>query len=144
MRASPPSSGSQHDRGTTELLLDGGYTFLALIVAVLLAHCILEPGPIGPIRKLLSTGALRLVGRVSYGLYLYHFPIFFAVHETRLSRNHALEVIASLTLTAVAATLSFVFIERPMLRLKRRFERPGDRVTTASADEPVTGKPYAV
>jgi peptidoglycan/LPS O-acetylase OafA/YrhL len=134
---------SQLTRRTATLLIDGGYTVLALAVAVLLAHCVLEPGPVGIVRRALSTRPLREIGRVSYGVYLYHFPIFLAVHESRLSRNHAVEIVASLALTASAAAASFIVLERPMLRLKRRFERPGERLTDAQATLAVTGKTVA-
>ena len=134
---------SQYTRSTADMLVNGGYTLLALAVAVLLAHCILDPRPVGAVRRVLSSKPLREVGRVSYGVYLYHFPIFFAVHDTRLQRNHAVEVAVALALTALAAAASFVLVERPMLRLKRRFERPVDRATSATDDLPVTGKTYA-
>lgn len=78
-----------------------------------------------------KTGWLRSFGKYSYGLYVYHIPLFYAINHlikklfgSRLpfSTRHALIELALLIgITYGVAWLSFRFIESPLLRLKRYF-----------------------
>lgn len=54
------------------------------------------------------------VGKISYGLYLYHFPVFM------LCFAHKLPVIASFAITFCLAALSWHFVEKPILSLRNR------------------------
>lgn len=60
------------------------------------------------------------VGRVSYGIYLFHFPIFQYVAHQRLSYGRTLVI--EYAVLAAAVLVSWFVIEQPALRLKRRFE----------------------
>lgn len=64
----------------------------------------------------LSFGALTAVGRVSYGLYLYHLPIFWAF-DTEAAQAWP-PIILAVLLTALAVWTSWILIEKPALRLK--------------------------
>ena len=57
---------------TSSWLFQGGLTLYALTTAVLLA-VLLVPGPV---QRALATEPLRQLGRISYGVYLLHWPIF--------------------------------------------------------------------
>jgi peptidoglycan/LPS O-acetylase OafA/YrhL len=63
---------------------------------------------------------LRYVGRISYGVYLYHCPL------TLWMTDHGwawwLIVIVALPLTLVLASLSYHLVERPLLSLSRPIE----------------------
>lgn len=67
--------------------------------------------------RLLQVAPLRAIGRISYGLYLYHLPIFHWLGTPVTVASQALAVGTSFA----AATLSFFAIERPILRLGGRF-----------------------
>lgn len=68
--------------------------------------------------RLLTWWPLRAIGRISYGLYLYHWPIYFAiVWFTPTPARVAIVIV----LTFVTATVSYWVIERPILRYAGRF-----------------------
>jgi peptidoglycan/LPS O-acetylase OafA/YrhL len=82
------------------------------------------------IATVLEWRPLRYTGRVSYGLYLWHFPVF-AVVRSHFDLPGLVEVMALVGLSYAVAALSFVFIEQPFLRLKRRFA-PVDRALVSA------------
>ena len=63
--------------------------------------------------RLLTARPLRAIGRISYGLYLYHLPIFHALLRPAPSGSR---VLIAVTLTLAAATTSYWVVERPILR----------------------------
>lgn len=54
------------------------------------------------------------VGRVSYGLYLYHWPIYLIIDAERLGAGGATLLIVRVATTAVVAALSYRIIEQPI------------------------------
>jgi peptidoglycan/LPS O-acetylase OafA/YrhL len=86
------------------------YTGLALLFAPLIATASKIAA--------LSWTPLRLTGRISYGLYMWHLLVFTVVHKAHL--NPMLDAAISLTGAFVVATLSWIFFERPILALKGR------------------------
>jgi peptidoglycan/LPS O-acetylase OafA/YrhL len=105
-----------------------GFTTIAFASAGLLVLVVLRRGAV---YKLFSTQALRTVGKYSYGLYLYHFPLAVLLDPIKpilQSLFHAevpaklLFVIFSLAANLGVAWASFVFIESPIMLLKRRFQ----------------------
>lgn len=61
------------------------------------------------------------LGKISYGLYLYHFPIIYLLKYFKFSNGFFLAV-TSIALTIVIAHISFIFLEKPFLNLKTKFE----------------------
>lgn len=96
-----------------------GYTVLNLWFMVLLAN-------IGAV-PLVGNAAIRRLGRVSYGFYIFHFPMlwaFYTLSGAARGTFTALNIgvsIAAFIATWLAAEASFKFVERPFLRLKDRF-----------------------
>jgi peptidoglycan/LPS O-acetylase OafA/YrhL len=123
----------------SRLTYQGLGSLAAIACACLVLHVVYCPSRLS--RLLLENRPLVWVGRISYGLYLWHFPIFNGVlNPTRMAKL-GITGPALLTLRfAIAflvAALSFSLIERPFLRLKRRFERRRAPVNpTGSAAEP--------
>jgi peptidoglycan/LPS O-acetylase OafA/YrhL len=78
---------------------------------------------------LLGSGLFRYLGKISYGLYVYHVAsqaLALRVTEglglrPRLLGNPAVMLIASLTITVAVASVSYQLLEKPFLRLKNRF-----------------------
>jgi peptidoglycan/LPS O-acetylase OafA/YrhL len=86
-------------------------------------------GVMGPIGRLLSFRPLRRLGTVSYGMYLFHLFVTWAgwVLERRTGLRLAFytpgprQFAVVTALSALGATLSYKFIERPLNSLKERF-----------------------
>jgi lysophospholipase L1-like esterase len=95
----------------TSWLYEGGMALVALAtIAVVLAAA----GPSGPVRALLSVAPLRALGRISYGVYVFHWPIFLWLSPLRTGWAPAplfgLRVAATLGL----AVLSYRYLEAPV------------------------------
>ncbi|MBE0670348.1 MAG: acyltransferase [Anaerolineales bacterium] len=76
--------------------------------------------------RLLDWPPLQYLGRISYGLYIYHFPVIWIVgliREHGISEEAARPIIpiVSFLVTVALASLSYYVLEKPFLRLKDRF-----------------------
>jgi peptidoglycan/LPS O-acetylase OafA/YrhL len=98
----------------TPWLYRGGFLGLALIVATLIAAAS-HPG-VG-LGKAMGTQPWRYIGQRSYGLYLWHWPVFMATRPgLDLSLDGVPLLILRLGLTVGIAELSFRFVEMPIRR----------------------------
>lgn len=99
----------------------GGMTTLALLMAFVIAAAV-DGRWMGC--RWLSWHPLVGLGTVSYGLYLWHFPVFYAV-SVYGPANVPVRLVLGYGVTAAAVTISYRFVERPALAWKRRLdERP--------------------
>ncbi len=104
---------------TDGLLYQGGFTLIAVAVGIVIVAAI---GSSWFLRPLFRSSVLRGAGRISYGLYLWHIAIFFAVARYGDTWGSPLRVLVAYPLTAAATWLSWRYVERPALALKdRRF-----------------------
>jgi len=66
----------------------------------------------------------RYIGKISYGLYLYHVPIFDQFHlvpvQGEENAGNMRDVPLAVAISIAAATISYFAIERPILKLKDR------------------------
>lgn len=96
----------------------GGLAAVAVLSAVAIAALLVPGSPLG---RVLELAPLRWIGRRSYGLYLWHWPVFVLVAAAlpTWSRDGGegwtLGLIA-LALTVGAATLSYALVEEPIRR----------------------------
>jgi peptidoglycan/LPS O-acetylase OafA/YrhL len=93
-------------------MYEGGLAVAALATAAVIAHVVVSPG--APMARFLSLAPLVALGRISYGVYLWHWPLFLFVtaDATGLSRWPLLAVRVLGTLAV--AVLSYYLIERPI------------------------------
>ena len=74
----------------------------------------------GALSQALSFRPLVYIGSISYGIYLWHWPLLMIAQEGGL--NDLLhKVFIGVCVTFVAAALSFHYVERPIRNLKYRF-----------------------
>jgi len=99
-----------HARVGDEILFRGGLLAYAVLGGVLLlAAC-----QAGPVRALCSTAPLRGLGRISYGVYVYHWPIFLWLTAARTGLGPVPLTVTRLTITVALAFISFRFLEQPI------------------------------
>ena len=101
-----------HADGAAGWLYRGGFTLGALAVAAVLAHAVLSPD--AAVGRVLGLSPLVWLGKISYGLYLWHWPLFGLLNADRTGL-HGLQLLGLRLATTVAvAALSYVLIERPI------------------------------
>ncbi len=77
----------------------------------------------GATRGLLARAPLPAIGRISYGIYLIHWPVLWLLTPARLGVGPGLALVVQLVLTLALAAVSFVAFEQP-IRGGRRLARP--------------------
>ncbi len=96
--------------GTGAHYYHGGSALFAVVVAVLIAG-ILQPGPVASV---LSWRPLVWIGTISYGLYLWHWPIAVWLVPSRVHVGTTTLNLLRLAVTFAAATASYYLLERPI------------------------------
>jgi len=106
-----------------------GYSLTAAFFCSLLYLLIKHEAYLLPWLKHLKP--LSFMGKISYGMYVYHLPIYLILGYLlsgilssyfNSSFNHALFLSAlSILLTIIASTASFYLLEKPILNLKKHF-----------------------
>jgi peptidoglycan/LPS O-acetylase OafA/YrhL len=92
------------------------YFLISFATASVLVHILSRPT--GWVARSLSWKPIVFVGRISYGLYLYHVVVFIAVKRlsVRFGYTHGLRIFAVTAVLSIGlAWLSFHFYERPIL-----------------------------
>jgi peptidoglycan/LPS O-acetylase OafA/YrhL len=77
----------------------------------------------GAASRILTFTPLRHLGRISYGLYLWHIPIFNEVEPYVAGQNVLVRAAACVIPSYLAALISFRFVETPFLKMKRSLKR---------------------
>lgn len=111
-------------------MFENGGFLLAAVMSAIILHGLSQDAPWSPLHRLFESRPFIYVGRISYGLYLYHWPVYLLVTPERAERwttidNPSGYVLLSihLAITFVLAIVSFQLIEQPFT--KRRFPFPG-------------------
>jgi peptidoglycan/LPS O-acetylase OafA/YrhL len=103
---------SSVDNSTTAWIYRGGFTLVALATAGIIASVALVPD--GWLSQALSLRPVRYVGAISYGLYLFHWPIFVAVDHARTGLVGWPLFGVRIALSFAVAVASFHFLEMPI------------------------------
>jgi peptidoglycan/LPS O-acetylase OafA/YrhL len=103
-------------RSTESFLYLGGFTLVAVCTAALILAAI--DGRWSGTR-LLELRPLCTIGVVSYGIYLWHMPVFYVVNRYGSGWGAPARVIVAYSVTAVVTWASWKFLEQPILRWGR-------------------------
>jgi peptidoglycan/LPS O-acetylase OafA/YrhL len=103
-----------------------GYLYLGVLtlvgasVGAVLVALLVTPSDSGWVKPL-KLRPLVWIGRVSYGMYLWHYSIFWAIDQAAPDWPLVLTITVKLSLALVMTTASFYLLEQPCLRFKDRF-----------------------
>ncbi|MDP9073092.1 MAG: acyltransferase [Actinomycetota bacterium] len=96
-------------------MFDGGYTLVALASGFIVLAVLDQHSPMG---RIFSIRPLRVLGRLSYSLYIWHVFVFLTVERAWPTRSTLVRLVAGLGITFIASALSYYVIELPFLRRK--------------------------
>jgi len=94
-----------------------GWFLASVFAAILIAH--FGSASSGLLHRFFENPILVYIGKISYGLYIWHFPILMFMRQHQLPWQH-LMYLPPVFLVVLA---SYYLIEKPFLRLKDRFAR---------------------
>ncbi len=104
---------------TGPFLFRGGITAIDLACAALIL-ALVQGNWMG--RHFFRFRPFVILGMVSYGFYLFHLPVFFAIRYYGHSWNEVVRVVVAVVATLALTTISWFCLERPALNLKDRLE----------------------
>ncbi|MFK8025991.1 MAG: acyltransferase family protein [Ilumatobacter sp.] len=98
--------------GAADARLFRGGLFVSSVLTLAMIAAISHPGARS--NRILGNGVLVWIGVRSYGLYLYHWPIYQAIRKLAGNSLTLAEFVFAMALTVVVTELSFRFIETPI------------------------------
>lgn len=96
-----------------------GYVIVAGLSATVLSDLVL--GRHSLLAPVLATRPMVFVGKISYGLYLLHLPVYFAVEKLIPGAPLVVRLGWKVGVSLALALTSYYLVERRFLRLKERF-----------------------
>ena len=118
----------------TPWLYRGGLPVYGLLSAVVVTAAVAHTGPV---HSVLSVKPLAWLGLISYGVYLFHWPIYLWLTTDRTGLSQAPLFALRFTVTVAAATASYFLVEQPV-RLRRVLTDNRRAILTATAVASVT------
>lgn len=116
--------GREYPTSAVFLYKSGGFTLINFGIAAMLVYLVAFGARLPA--RILENRQLVWVGRISYGLYLWHIPVFAGLFSIGFIEGLFSLVFYDLpfyrfAMTFALAAASFYFVEKPFLRIKKRF-----------------------
>ncbi len=99
--------------GVSAVAYQGGFLLSALSAAALITGAVCVVG--GPIDRALSVRPMVWMGTVSYGAYLWHYPVLIELDSSRTGLTGFPLLVARVVVTFTLAGLSYYLVERPVM-----------------------------
>jgi len=99
--------------GTAAFAYQGGFLLSALSAAAIILGAVCVAG--GPIARILSVRPLVWMGTVSYGAYLWHYPVFIELDSSRTGTSGGTLLAIRMVATFALAAASYYLVERPVM-----------------------------
>ncbi len=103
-----------HLSGTMPAVYEGLLLACSLAAVCVIAAAAHPDG--GPVARALSFRPLCALGVISYGVYLWHWPVYLVVDSKRVGVNGWMLTGARVAITLAFALVSYVLVERPIRR----------------------------
>ncbi|HEX3980113.1 MAG TPA: acyltransferase, partial [Acidimicrobiales bacterium] len=103
-----------HTGSSDPFTYQGGFLVGAVLTALVLASA--ACAPTGPLATALSVRVLTYLGTISYGMYLWYFPVFQYVDAARTNQTGLRLFAVRVSVDVVIATLSYYLLELPVRR----------------------------
>jgi hypothetical protein len=100
--------------GTNAFVYQRGFMIAALLTAAIIASVVCAQREI--IAVILAWAPFRFLGRISYGMYLWHFPLFLWLNHGRTGLLGIPLFAVRVLVTVAVATASFYLVEQPIRR----------------------------
>ncbi|HUA93893.1 MAG TPA: acyltransferase family protein [Acidimicrobiales bacterium] len=97
---------------TSGLVWQGGVLVASVSTAAVLCSVVCAPASL--LAAALSIRPLRYVGRISYGMYLWHYPLFLWIDGARTGLTGPPLLLLRFGATVAVASASFFLVERPV------------------------------
>lgn len=94
---------------------EGALSLIALVSGALLVGLQVD----GPVRDWLAAGPLVWLGRISYGVYLFHWPVYVVLDAERTGTSGPLLLAIRLAVTMAVSVVSYRLLELPIRRASR-------------------------
>ncbi len=101
-------------RDSATWMYRGGYLLVAVGTAAVIGAAVQTRRNV--VRAILSPRVLRGVGKISYGLYLWHWPIYLTLTPDRTGIEGTPLLVVRLALTLLISLVSYRFVELPIRR----------------------------
>ncbi|MGD0391889.1 MAG: acyltransferase family protein [Acidimicrobiales bacterium] len=96
------------------LAFHGGFLLVSMACAAVVASVV--KAPTGAVPRLLATWPLRSLGRISYGVYLWYWPVLLVVSQQRTGLGLWPLFAWRVTITVALAAISYFVVEQPIRR----------------------------
>jgi peptidoglycan/LPS O-acetylase OafA/YrhL len=110
----------------TTMLYTGGFTFAAVVAMALVADAA-QPDA-STLGRVLAVTPLIWIGRISYGIYLWHWPVVLLATPARIGVDGAALFAVRVAITLAVAVASYFLVELP---IRRGVALPGWRFLVA-------------
>jgi peptidoglycan/LPS O-acetylase OafA/YrhL len=100
--------------GTNAFLFEGGFFLFALGVAAVIF--VVVTAQLAPMARGLGNPVFRYLGKISYGTYLWHYPLFIVLDASRTHLTGYPLLFLRIAATLVVATVSYYLVEQPIRR----------------------------
>jgi peptidoglycan/LPS O-acetylase OafA/YrhL len=111
-------------------VLGGTVLFSALVAVVIVS---VETAPRALPARLLGSAPVAWVGRLSYSLYLWHWPVYVLLSPERTGGSRVALFVVQVVVTLTLATASYYLLEQPIRRRRWTWTRTGSAGRVAVA-----------
>jgi peptidoglycan/LPS O-acetylase OafA/YrhL len=105
-------------KSNSPILFSGVFLSASVAIAIVIAVLVVWPSALALMA--FRFPPLLWIGRISYGLYLWHWPVRGLVFGNATEPSFR-QIMIAVAMSFAIAAFSFYLIERPFLRLKKRF-----------------------